>query len=563
MDPVGNDQSGMHGRTDSYGAAYRRLACTGGRCVGGKLTEDDAEDGRTRPPPVPSGADSTVDGSGSERLALFRYVTAENAEDYLAVMKLFSSTLLADLSAAEVSGALREAGRDMDPETAEERCRTLVRWGNLIRSLRDARVPTVAAYRNSRARFQMSTLGGRVHRQIEDILQATDGAREVARELLGSTVEVLDRILARLSAGESGETEALAADVTTVFNNQSLFSQSARDFYTYLGSVLTRYDLMGEEYTTLKGLLLEYVDLISNDVARHSPAIVDRLDRLERHLPLLVDTLATLPGLADSNSGPVERLPGRALDDWVQLSAWYTGGSGSSGPAQLRAAAEQALGQLITNAKRMLSSGGTGASRRADLLRLASLFAEADAGVADRAFAASFGAYPMRHLGIGAEEPDPRVTPTTSWWDAPPVEVPLSLRQRGDRSARGRSSRVPDPGLDRARLTAQGEQDASRLRAAVAELIAVREMNGAVLSDYAREVLLDYLGDFMAMHQAPGRGVEVAMPFEDVGMSLIVTHSPGRCTVLRSLSGEWDCTIDALTVRVEQIAGQQASGGPR
>ncbi|MFI0777298.1 TIGR02677 family protein [Streptomyces sp. NPDC021212] len=494
----------------------------------------------------------------SERLSLFRYLTAENSGDYLAIMRLFSSTLLADLSAAEVVNLLREEGRNLDTDAVEERCRMLVRWGNLIRSLRDARVPTIADYRNSRARFQMSTLGGRVQRQVEDLFRATDGAREVAREVLGHTVGVLDRIHERLS-GTAPDAEALAAEVTTVFNNQALFSESARDFYSYLGSVLTRYDLVGEEYATLKGLLLEYVELISNDVARHSPAIVERLARLDPLLPSLVDLLSALPGL-EAGGGPVERLPGRSLSDWAQLSAWYTGSTGRSGPAQLRAAAEQALGQLITNAKRMLSAGGTGASRRADLLRLAALLATADAEQAERAFASAFGAYGMRHLSGGAEEPDTQVSPTTSWWHAPPIEVPLSLRERGDRTARGRSSRVPDPGTDRIWLTAQAEQEAGRLRAAVAELIAARTMHGAQVSEYAREVLLDYVGDFMARHQVLPPDEPVTMPFEDVGMSLVVTYSKGRNTVVRSPDGTC-CVIHGLIVRVEQIAGQQASGG--
>ncbi|MGW0902847.1 DUF2397 domain-containing protein [Streptomyces sp. NPDC002853] len=540
-----------HRACGGYHSGYcRRGSVTGGvsrQLRGGKLTGNDAVSG------------GGYGAGASERLNLFRYLTADNAEDYLAVMRLFSSTLLADLSAVEVSELLRDSGHGLDADAVEERCRKLVRWGNLIPSVRDARVPTVAAYRNSRARFQMSTLGGRVHRQIEDVLKATDGAREVARELLGHTVGVLEQILEQLTQ-PSPDAETLAADVTTVFNNQALFSESARDFYSYLGSVLTRYDLAGEEYSTLKGLLLEYVELISNDVARHCPAIVDRLNRLAPFLTQLVDRLAALPGL-DGGSEPVERLPGRTKSDWAQLSAWYSGGSGTSGPAQLRVAAEQALGQLITNAKRMLSSGGTGVSRRADLLRLAGLLAISDTDGAQRAFAATFGVYGMRHLGHGPEESDTRVPPTTSWWDAPAVEVPISLRERGDRTARGRSSRVPDPGMDRARLLAEAEREESRRRAAVAELIAVRALHGARVSDYARELLLDLLGDFMATHPMPAQADQpCALPFEDLGMDLVVTYREGERTEIFSPTGP-HCVIHGLIVCVEQIGGQQVSGG--
>ncbi len=41
-----------------------------------------------------------------ERLDLFRYATADNAVEYLALMRLLTGTLLADLSAAEAAALL-------------------------------------------------------------------------------------------------------------------------------------------------------------------------------------------------------------------------------------------------------------------------------------------------------------------------------------------------------------------------------------------------------------------------------------------------------------------------
>jgi hypothetical protein len=70
------------------------------------------------------------------------------------------------------------------------------------------------------------------------VLAAGDGAQEVARELLGATVQVLDRIIERLRDPHP-DPETLAGDVTTVFNNQRLFNESVRDFYAYLNAVLS------------------------------------------------------------------------------------------------------------------------------------------------------------------------------------------------------------------------------------------------------------------------------------------------------------------------------------
>jgi uncharacterized protein (TIGR02677 family) len=287
--------------------------------------------------------------------------------------------------------------------------------GNLVPSIRDARVATVADCIRSRSRYQVSKLGGRVHRQAVEDLHASDGAREVARELLGQIVQSLDRILALLGRGQTGgdtlDAEVLAGEVTTVFSNQRFFTDSVRDFYAYLAGILSRYDLAGEEYAQFKELLLVYIDLITADVNRHAPAVAHRADLVLAQADRVLHALDTLPGLTSPDGTQVERAQGRTRTDWEELAAWYDASHGASGPEQLRGAAGQALGQLITNAKRLLDSSGTGFSRRADFLRLARWFASADDEQAHRLYDAAFGAYPARHLLFGPDEPDPRIGP--------------------------------------------------------------------------------------------------------------------------------------------------------
>jgi uncharacterized protein (TIGR02677 family) len=466
---------------------------------------------------------ASQDGS---RRDLYRYLTVEESADYMTIMDLFSATLLTDLSAAEVSAQLAERDVTLDRETAEARCKQLVAWGNLLPSVRDAKVATVAEYIRSRSRFQVSKLGGRVHREAVAIMHVTDGAREVARELLGQIVQSLNRILALLDRPQI-EADALAGEVTTVFGNQRLFTDSVRDFYAYLAGVLSRYDLGGGEYAQFKELLLVYIDLITADVNRHAPAVAHRVELVLKQADPLLDTLATLPGLTLPDGTPVERAQGRARSDWEELAYWYDA-HGASGPQQLRTAASQALGQLITNAKRLLDSSGTGFSRRADFLRLARWFSAADDDSSHRLYAAAFGVYPARHLLFGAEEPDPRIGPTTSWWDADPVQVPLSLRERGDRAVRGRTSRVPDPTADRLRLNAEAEKEAEQRRAAAAELAMASTLDGATISPAARDLLLELVADLLARHRAE-------VTDHDVGLQL--RAAAGRDTIVRSPDG--------------------------
>lgn len=47
------------------------------------------------------------------RRGLFHYLTVEESADYLAIMDLFSATLLTDLSATEVAAQLAERGLNL------------------------------------------------------------------------------------------------------------------------------------------------------------------------------------------------------------------------------------------------------------------------------------------------------------------------------------------------------------------------------------------------------------------------------------------------------------------
>jgi uncharacterized protein (TIGR02677 family) len=500
---------------------------------------------------TPSSDPATVDGARGD---LFRYLTAEETTDYLAVMDMFSATLLTDMSAEEVAGQLTERGFSLSRDMAETRCRQLAEWGNLVPSIRDARVATVAEYIRSRSRYQVSKLGGRVHRQAVEILHASDGAREVARELLGQIVQSLDRLLALLGGGHADgdalDAEVLAGEVTTVFSNQRLFTDSVRDFYAYLAGILSRYDLAGEEYTQFKELLLVYIDLITADVNRHAPAVAHRAGLVLAQADRVLHALATLPGLTSPDGTQVERTQGRTRTDWEELAAWYDASHGASGPEQLRVAAGQALGQLITNAKRLLDSSGTGFSRRADFLRLARWFAVADDEQAHRLYNAAFGAYPARHLLFGPDEPDPRIGPTTSWWHAESVPIPVSLRERGDRTMRGRTSRVPDPTADRLRLTAEAEREAEQRQAAAAELALAGALHGAAISPAARDLLLDLVGTLLAQ-----QGEQVTD--HDAGLRLRAV--PGPDTVVSSPDGT--TTFVRLSLTVSAASTMSANEG--
>ena len=126
------------------------------------------------------------------------------------------------------------------------------------------------------------------------------------------------------------------------------------------------------------------------------------------------------------------------------------------------------------------------------------------------------------------------------------MDIPLSLRERGDRTARGRSSRVPDPGLDRERLLAEAQAEADRKRAAAAELVAAGKLDDAHLTPAARELLLDRLGDLIAIDQV----LSGPATSTDTDVNLVVTATPvqGRTTIH---CPDGDLTVYGLELRAD------------
>lgn len=271
-------------------------------------------------------------GAGAERLQLYAYATAPEAATYVTIMRLFAGALLAEWSAHD----LVERGVDLPVDVVEERLRYLEQHGNLLASPREVRVTSIAEYQRQPARYTATSLGVRVHRQVEEVLAAAGGAREVPRELLAAVAHRLttlaDRSPAELAAADPA---GLAETVSTLFLQFETFAGAVTDFYSYVGSVLARADLDDEEWLGFKHLLLDYLETIVESVTRHTATIRLALDRLEPQVPLLVDRLAAAdPALerlrAASPGDDVERARGRTVSDWAELRAWF--GLPATGP---------------------------------------------------------------------------------------------------------------------------------------------------------------------------------------------------------------------------------------
>jgi uncharacterized protein (TIGR02677 family) len=513
------------------------------------------------------------EGNGTEawqRLSAYTYLSAPERLEYVAVMRVFCGTLLADLAVPDVLAKLAQVGEPgaaLDAETLTARLEQLVRWGNLLRSTHTVTANSIAEYQRSRSRYQLSKPGERVQRDADEVLAGADAAREVSSELLTLVDRGLREIAAMVAVPGGADPQQALEKISTLFVQFAEFAESVRDFYAYLGQVLARYDLDGAEYQGFKELLLDYVEAITEDVSFRAPRIAAHLRVIWPHLPTLlsrVDAHATGLGAglgALSGALPetrVQRSRGRDLADWEGLRDWFADSDGyGSQVDQLRDATLRALQSLLANAKRMLRSASGEMSRRKDLLRLAAWFDAAEPEEAHDIAVAAFGLYGARHLGV-APDPDQSVPAYVSWWTGPVVDVPVALRERGSRAPRGRAAAVEDHGEQKRRLTEQAREQAAARQAAAAELrSASGRFDQVRLGSAAMRLLLELLTTALGnaqLHQQEGAfmldGAQAGDA--DLGIRLTAWRTPGRHTLLRSVDG--DLMADDLTLAVESAS---------
>lgn len=501
-----------------------------------------------------------LENATGERLRLYAYASAPEASSYVTVMRLFVDALLAEWSAHD----LVERGVDLPAEIIEQRLRYLEQNGNLLASPREVRVTSIAEYQRQPARYTATSLGVRVHRQVEEVLAAAGGAREVPRELLAAVAQRVTA-LAALSPAEiaAADPADMAATVSTVFLQFEAFAAAVTDFYSYVGSVLARADLDDDEWLGFKHLLLDYLETIVESVTRHTASIRLALDRLAPNIAPLVERASAADPAAEAlraaspGGEGVERARGRSVEDWVELRAWFGApGDRSSGAQQLRAAAVRAVGALLANVKRMNAASSQETSLRRDLLRLATWFDAATPDDAHVLYTSAFGLYGARHLGVTLDAEIAEALPaTTSWWLAPAAPVPVSIRERGDRNPRGRVVRVADHGAQKERLAAERRREADQREQAVAELIAIGDrLNEVRLSGAALQVLLELLGRATARFGPELSGASATLVDADLVLWVEPSQHP---TTLRSAAG--DLTVDGFRLAVTASGARPAA----
>jgi uncharacterized protein (TIGR02677 family) len=489
------------------------------------------------------------------RLESLRYATVQEAAEYLAIMRTFTSEiagLLSDQSAAEVAARLRAQGMDLDSDIADARLSYLVDHGNLARSPRENEAHSVREYLQARSRYQLTQIGELVHRQVEQLLGTIEQAREVSSEMLSGILAGLARLGSYDQASlADAAPDQVASEIGTVFAQFERLVESTRDFYTYLSQVLVRFDLDRDEFQAFKTALLNYLQRFVDDIARHMPQLAEVLIRLEPRVKDLCARANQGERLLSLDGSAARRARGLDPADWAGLHAWFVGTARRESDASgVRRLATDAMRALLMNLRRIASTAEREQSRYGDLLKLARWFDQADDDTGHALWAAAFGLYSCRHLAMTAETDDEPVPPATSWWHGPVADVPITLRQYGNRTAKGRAGSRADYSAAKQARVAEREAAERERREALAELSRHPGQLGSVrLSDPARTVVLDLYSRALTGHGRPlTKDAQAAASVG--GVRVTVRRTPGQSTVITSPAGRMELAGLSVAVTV-------------
>lgn len=467
---------------------------------------------------------------------LFRYVVVDEWQDYRQIMAVFAGTFFSDFTPEEVEQRLTAAGVSVPEGVVAARLESLRRWGNLTVSSVTGTPASLADYYRRRNRYLITRAGQEVHEAVEGVLTRIDEVRDVSLGRLRSLVEALRQLASADVTACSPE--RLEEMVRAVFDPHQAFTSEITQFFAAINQWQNRYDLTPDEFSFFAQVLVGYVADRLGEIERMSRPIEVVLTSLTARF----ETIAarTKSGLASkveeaglAGTVSVSRSPGTSVDDWMHLRGWFVGAPGRTARIeQLRRDAVAAVRTLTLNLTRLSRVGLGGSSRRADLLGLARLVHDHPESAAELV-GAGLGLFGADHWGALAEDAEDPVSIATAWRDAPQAAVPVSLRERGETTARGLASPIADRSAAQQEVRRRREQELVALRRADTELLALSDGADRPLSSAALARLESLVG--RAVQQMPVGAEDFT--FSDDSLAVVLTRASGGGSRVRSVEG--------------------------
>jgi uncharacterized protein (TIGR02677 family) len=429
----------------------------------------------------------------SDRFLLFNFTRRDDHVAYLWVLRALDRLRAVHQVQAhtdDVARALEELARVHDEVPRidgrlRERLDALAD-DKVLHRLEDAsRAGSLARYRNRQSVYQFSELGYRAFTAVEGVLSARIRDANLSRLVFSDILDDLKALAAAIRGGDREQVYRRLSRLDTVLDDMS---RRAAAFHLTLGEIVRSTDTSPGTFLRYKNVLLAHM--------------TDFMDELDRYLPRLTAAVAeveaagtgTMMALAaDADERPL-LTKAELLDDWrrrwTALRAWFAvspagaGAAGAGGESRaegLRTATRTAVSGVIALLRQVTEAQRGGVNRSSQLRHLAGwVFAAPDEPAAHALMTAAFNLRTARHLG-GAHDDAEQVSTRSQWWDAPGVDISVTLFRKGKAPTPG----VPQPARNNAAVKAELR------RRQAAERAAERQAAARLLHDGAHGRVLD------------------------------------------------------------------------
>ena len=434
-----------------------------------------------------------------DRFRLFNFTRRDDHVAYLWVLRALDRLRAVHQVQAhtdDVAAALAELGAVHDEVpgpngTLREKLDALAEDG-VVHRLEDAsRAGSLARYRNRQSVYQFTELGYRAFAAVEDVLRARIRDANLSRLVFSDILDDLKALAEATRAGDAEQVYRRLSRLDTVLDDMS---RRAAQFHLTLGEIIRSTDTSPGTFLRYKNALLTHMTDFTAELERYLPRLAAAVAVAEA-AGTAQETGAQDPEVMLRLAAQTDERPflsrGELLDDWRRrwavLRAWFTGGhvtgdrTTESMAADLRAATRAAVSAVIALLRQVTEAQRGGVNRSSQLRHLAEwVFSTPDEGAAYALMSAAFNIRSVRHLGAAHDDAE-QISSRTAWWDAPGVEISVTLFRRG---------KAPTPGVPQPARSNPAVKAELRRRQA-AERQAEREAAHRLLQAGAHDRVLD------------------------------------------------------------------------